>query len=223
VRWRDGLIGGVVAAVAIELLKIGFALYVSTFSSYRTVYGALAAIPIFLLWMYISWAAVLVGAVVAAALPQWRFDYGEHRVTPGGRHLGLALALLAELADLARRGGTMTPVVLAGRLGVAVATVDDHLVPLQKSGFIVPAMSGGWVLSRSLADASLFELYGAMQLPLAGGWRFGDAEAPWQRRVVAAMNRVAAAESGAMRISLAELLDEPEPAPQPIDLNRHRK
>ena len=83
--------------------------------------------------------------------------------------------------------------------------------------------TGGWVLSRSLADASLFELYGAMQLPLAGGWRFGDAAAPWQRRVVAAMNRVAAAESGAMRISLAELLDEPAPAPQPIDLSRHRK
>jgi membrane protein len=223
VRWREGLIGGVVAAVAIELLKIGFALYIAGFSSYRTVYGAIAAIPIFLLWMYISWAAVLLGAVVAAALPQWRFDHGESGVSAGGRHLGFALALLGELADGTLHGTARTPAELASRLGIAAATVDDHLAPLNKAGFVMPTASGGWVLSRSLASASLFDLYGAMRLPLAGGWRVGDAEAPWQRRVVAAMKHVAAAESGAMRISLADLLGDDREAPQPIDLNRHRK
>src|SRR5205085_1345053 len=74
VRWRDGLAGAAVAAIAIEILKIGFAIYIGSMSSYQTVYGALAAIPIFLLWMYVSWMAVLLGAVVAANLPTWRVD-----------------------------------------------------------------------------------------------------------------------------------------------------
>jgi membrane protein len=45
VRWRDGAIGAAVAAVAIEILKIGFAIYIGTFASYQTVYGAIAGIP----------------------------------------------------------------------------------------------------------------------------------------------------------------------------------
>src|SRR5260370_4537565 len=69
VRWRDGAVGAAVAAILIEILKIGFAIYIGAMSSYQTVYGALAAIPIFLLWMYVSWLAVLFRAVVAANLP----------------------------------------------------------------------------------------------------------------------------------------------------------
>src|SRR6201993_2655170 len=72
VRWRDGAFGAAVATVAIEILKVGFSIYIGASSFYSTVYGALAIIPIFLLWMYISWMAVLLGAVVAAALADWR-------------------------------------------------------------------------------------------------------------------------------------------------------
>jgi membrane protein len=225
VRWRDGLLGGVVAAVAIELLKIGFSLYIARFSSYRSVYGALAAVPIFLLWMYITWGAVLFGAVVAAALPQWRIDFGEAGVTPGGRHLGLALAFLAELAECARRGAIPSSAELAASLGITASAADDHLAPLQKSGFVALTTSGGWVLARTLTGATLFELYRAMRLPLADDWRVGEAEAPWQRRVVGPMQRVAAAETGAMRISLAELLDAEAVVvpPEPIDLDSRRK
>src|SRR5438067_4691070 len=66
VRWRDGLAGAAVAAVVIEFLKSGFSIYIGAMSSYQTVYGAIAAIPIFLLWTYVSWMSVLLGAVVAA-------------------------------------------------------------------------------------------------------------------------------------------------------------
>jgi membrane protein len=68
VRWRDGIIGALVAAALMAVLKIAFGLFVSRLSTYGTVYGALAGIPIFLLWMYIFWAVVLFGAVVAARL-----------------------------------------------------------------------------------------------------------------------------------------------------------
>src|SRR5438067_8318328 len=64
VRWRDAALGAMIAAAAIEILKVAFSIYIGM-SSYQTVYGALATIPIFLLWMYLSWMAVLLGAVVA--------------------------------------------------------------------------------------------------------------------------------------------------------------
>jgi membrane protein len=72
VRARDGIGGAILAAALLEVLKAAFAFFVARFSSYGTVYGALAGIPIFLLWMYIFWAAVLFGAEVAAALGSWR-------------------------------------------------------------------------------------------------------------------------------------------------------
>jgi len=78
VRCREGVAGAVLAAALMEVLKIGFGFFVSRFSSYGTVYGALAGIPIFLLWMYIFWAVVLFGAEVAAGFGHWRTEEGSH-------------------------------------------------------------------------------------------------------------------------------------------------
>src|SRR6266568_2087432 len=97
VRWRDGALGAVIATLAIEILKVGFSIYIGAASFYQTVYGALAIIPIFLLWMYISWMAVLLGAVVAAALPNWRIDQRIGNAPASGVRLGLSLALIAAL------------------------------------------------------------------------------------------------------------------------------
>jgi membrane protein len=208
VRWREGFAGGLVAAALIELLKVGFAFYIARFSSYRTVYGALAAIPIFLLWMYISWGAVLFGAVVAAALPKWRVDEGVPQVTSGGRRLGLSLALLAELAARARDGtGTADTAALAARLGIAAAAVDENMGILCRAGFVVATADGCWVLARSLRSVTLFDLYRAIELPLAGDWQLDEAEAPWQAMIVGPMQRAVAAEAGAMRLPLETLLD----------------
>src|SRR6185436_8206905 len=59
VRLRDALIGGVVAGVAFEFAKRGFAIYIGRFPTYSLIYGAFATIPIFLVWLYMSWVVVL--------------------------------------------------------------------------------------------------------------------------------------------------------------------
>src|SRR5712664_4005716 len=149
VRWRDGAAGAAVAAILIEILKIGFAIYIGTMSSYQTVYGALAAIPIFLLWMYVSWLAVLFGAVVAANLPTWRVDERLVHLSSGGLRLGFSLALIAALARAQRRGATCRIATLAAELGVATSVVDEHLQRLARAGFAAPTQDGAWVLGWS--------------------------------------------------------------------------
>jgi membrane protein len=67
---RAAAIGGLVAALGFEVAKRGFTLYVTTFATYEIVYGALAALPIFLFWIYLSWVIILVGAAVAATLAE---------------------------------------------------------------------------------------------------------------------------------------------------------
>ena len=71
VRWRDAGVAGLSAALGFVLLQNAFELYLSYFPSYKAIYGAFAVVPIFLLWVYLSWALVLLGALVANLLPEF--------------------------------------------------------------------------------------------------------------------------------------------------------
>ncbi|MGZ5148618.1 MAG: YihY family inner membrane protein, partial [Burkholderiales bacterium] len=64
---RDAVLGGVLAGVAFEVMKRSFAFYVAQFPTYTLVYGAFATLPVFLLWIYLSWLVVIFGAVVVAS------------------------------------------------------------------------------------------------------------------------------------------------------------
>jgi membrane protein len=205
VRWRDGAFGAVIATVAIEILKVGFSIYIGASSFYSTVYGALAIIPIFLLWMYISWMAVLLGAVVAAALPNWRIDQRIGNVPASGVRLGLSLALIAALVRAQRRGEARSTSALAAELGVATTVIDEHLKPLAEAGFVAHRQDGCWVLAWSPETATLHDLYEALRLPLAGRWD-EQVSAPWQREVAPAMARIVRSEAAVMQVTLAELL-----------------
>jgi membrane protein len=68
VPYKHALIGGFIAALLFEIAKRVFAWYVTSFSSYQLLYGALWVIPVFLLWVYISWVIILLGAVLARRL-----------------------------------------------------------------------------------------------------------------------------------------------------------
>jgi membrane protein len=212
VRWRDGAFGAVIATMAIEILKVGFSIYIGASSFYSTVYGALAIIPIFLLWMYISWMAVLLGAVVAAAVPNWRIDQRIGSAPAGGVRLGLSLALIAALARAQKRGEARSTAALAGELGVATTVIDEHIKPLAEAGFAAHRQDGRWVLAWSPETATLHDLYKALRFPLSGRWD-EQVSAPWQRQVAPAMDRIVKAETTAMQMRIDLLIAETiEPA-----------
>jgi membrane protein len=68
VPFKIALFGGLLAAIAFEVAKYGFRFYITHFPTYQVVYGALAVLPLFLLWVYVSWIIVLVGAAITATL-----------------------------------------------------------------------------------------------------------------------------------------------------------
>ena len=71
VRWRHALIGGVSASLLFEIAKELFAAYVRYAPTAHVVYGTFALVPIFLIWIYVSWLVVLFGAELTASLEYW--------------------------------------------------------------------------------------------------------------------------------------------------------
>jgi membrane protein len=104
VAWRHAITGGLVTAIADELMSRGFAAYV-IHGSFLSIYGAFAAIPIFLTWIYLSWLSFLFGAAIAATLPQ----LGTTRFTDSQRAGDQAITAIAAIKLLydARRDGVL--------------------------------------------------------------------------------------------------------------------
>lgn len=136
VAWRDAVLGGLFAAVAFELAKRGFGYYVRRIPTYTAVYGAFAALPVFLLWMYLSWFITLLGAMLTSALPAIRVGQ-FHRVHYPGSDLLDALELLTRLAE-ARAAGKpgYSAVRLAATLRFDVETAQRLLAVMEEHEWV---------------------------------------------------------------------------------------
>ncbi|WP_174490611.1 YihY family inner membrane protein [Paraburkholderia oxyphila] len=163
VEWRDAVVGGVAAAVAFELAKRGFGLYVRRIPTYTAVYGAFAAAPMFLLWMYLSWFITLVGAMITSALPEIRTGRFNRPRFPGSDLLD-ALELLAGLAD-ARDAGQpgSTAEQLAQLLRRDLSTVTRIVADLEEDELIGRLEKDGekphYVLVANPARISVERIY----------------------------------------------------------------
>ncbi len=102
VRWRHALLGAVFVATGLAGGKRLLALYFGTVPTYSVIYGAFATLPIFLVWIYVGWIVVLLGAVIAAYAP-----LAGRRTTRwpdvAGARFRLALAILDRLHAAHRR------------------------------------------------------------------------------------------------------------------------
>ena len=96
VRWVHAAAGGLFVALGFELAKRGLAWYVVLVPTYSVVYGAFATLPILLLWVYLGWVIVLLGAVIAAYAPSLAMRVVRLPDRPGER-FALAVALLKAL------------------------------------------------------------------------------------------------------------------------------
>lgn len=103
VDWRDAACGGLLAAVAFEIAKKVFVIFITKIPTYTVIYGTLAALPLFLIWIYVSWWITLMGAVLASALPIVKYERWWHVPTPGSGFID-AMALLTVLHEARVKG-----------------------------------------------------------------------------------------------------------------------
>ncbi len=136
VRWRHALAGGVFVAVAFEVVKKLLAWYLDSVPIYNTVYGAFAVVPIMLLWVYLVWVIVLLGAVIAAYAPSLQMRVSARPERPGWR-FELSLAVLKQLQQ-ARQGSEQ---------GLSLAAIAQRLRvdPLQLEATLEVLAGIGWV------------------------------------------------------------------------------
>ncbi|WOD10318.1 YihY family inner membrane protein [Pseudomonas sp. NyZ704] len=162
VPFRHGLVGGVLVALLFEGAKASFALYVALFPGYQLIYGAFAAFPLFLIWVYISWLIILFGAELVANL-----DSSSAWQRPLLPRLVTLMALLRVLIQAQQKG----QVVDLGRMNAAGWVIHEELW-LQLTEFlegeqiITRAQQGGYVLSRDLGELDMAYLLSRLPEPL---------------------------------------------------------
>jgi membrane protein len=137
VRWAHAWAGGIFVAIGFEMAKKAMAWYVTAFPGNAAVYGAAAALPVLLLWIYSVWLVVLFGAVIAAYAPSLSMRVALRVPTPGHR-FDLALDVLRELErarTAAPRGRSLQDFAAAMRLDpLQLEPVLETLVALDWVG-----------------------------------------------------------------------------------------
>jgi membrane protein len=205
VRWRDALAGGLAAGLLFEVLKKGFGLYVSSVPTYQTIYGAMATVPIFLIWMYVSWTVVLFGAEMAAALPEWRSGHRSlgRGLEGTGPRLAAALSVLHPLAVASLDGGGLRQRDLQRRTGMAHDAMGDTIEELREARYVAKGERGEFMISRDLEAASLGDLRRDLGLDLVVLETTGPA---WTGRFADIAAEIEAAGAPILEVSLKDLL-----------------
>ncbi len=159
VSWRHAIAGGVAAAVGFEVMKQGFAFYITHFPTYQAVYGAFATIPIFLLWIYLSWLMVLLGAVLAASLSSWRFNEWRRDPTAQGKQFVDALRILQVLEEAFKTGRVETYGSLHDRLMLSFEEMERILDLMSRANLVRQVKAGGWVQILDPGKVLVIDIY----------------------------------------------------------------
>ena len=146
VKWTHAWVGGVFAAAGIELAKKALALYLSKVPTYSMIYGAFATLPILLIWIYVAWVIVLLGAVIAAYLPSLLAGVAK-RGTGHGWQFQLAVEVLQRLSSLRRTaqlGCSASSLALTLQIDVLqLEPVLETLTELAWVGQLIPNTDAG--------------------------------------------------------------------------------
>ncbi|CAK0740018.1 membrane protein [Gammaproteobacteria bacterium] len=152
------LMGALVAALLFEAAKRGFTLYVTTVPTYETIFGTMAVVPVFLIWIYTSWLVALLGAEIThslSAFPVW-LQAGQS----SGAELLWAFRVVGHLWEAQRNGTSVaTRTLLAWEPGLSEDMLLDLISTFSTSRLIQRTAAGTWVLARDLSEVTLLDLY----------------------------------------------------------------
>lgn len=168
VRFRSALLGGILAGTAWQIAQWGYFHFQVGVANYNAIYGTLAALPIFLVWIYTSWLIVLFGLEVVCAHQQRSCGLGGVLQTSLGwaAREELALALLIQVCRHFHNGG-VPPVTacLAQELGMQIQLVEDTVATLVETGHLVPTAGSdpGWLPAREPSEVEVSEVMASLR------------------------------------------------------------
>lgn len=174
------LTGALLAAIMFALMNWFFAFYISHFPTYRLVYGAFASLPIFLMWIYFSWLAILTGALITASFSYWQ------AVPAGQRSAAMKLLdvlyILQALVRVQRSGGRSGLPELSRSLKLPYDRIEAVIATLAGAGLVEQTRQGGWVLLRAaqqISAAEILRLFVLDKADLKAAQQRGDVLADW--------------------------------------------
>lgn len=159
---KAALIAGVFSSVVFELLKNLFGFVMSNFTSYQIIYGAFAAVPIFLLWIFLSWNIVLIGVEISFALTA--FNSGKDQK----RHPVIMLMDLLELFYKKQKiGQSVSEKEALEVLGRdEIGRLPTYMILLEKQNLIKRTDDDQYVLVRNLSQVDFWSFYRQLPYPL---------------------------------------------------------
>lgn len=187
VRFRAALAGALISATAWEIAKHLYSFFATHSFRYNAIYGSLGAIPLFLLWVYVSWLVVLFGARLAYALQYAITTANAPRVFDARCREVLCARVAVEAAVAFLQGrAPPTPGSLAHQLSLDVSFVGEAIGALKDGGLMAEAVDGGIVPARSPDQIKLLDVAQA-----AGGTLFCHAaDAPSKEAATRALGEL---------------------------------
>jgi len=170
VKYAHALLGGLWVTTAIEVARHALTWYLKSIPAVSMIYGAFATLPIFLLWMYLTWLIILAGAVFVAALPSLSVPMVRESDAPGfGFQLALeCLAVLEKLRSQPEKG--LDALSLAQALRVDPLLLKEILEHLSELDWVATlneeaVRSPRWVILISPKETSISALLSRWLLP----------------------------------------------------------
>jgi len=181
-------LGAFVSTVLFSLAKTAFVAFISR-ASYTVIYGAMATVPIFLFWLYVVWAVILLGASLAASLTTFSERHSDWRWPPSWDLL-LVVRLLGHFYAAQEEGELLsTEDLLEAEPGVALSHMQVILRHLLEQNLITQDAEQRWVLKRDLGRFTLGELYGAGDYHLPIGKSLPvPSTSPWDEAFLELLN-----------------------------------
>ncbi|MEM5527579.1 YihY family inner membrane protein [Gammaproteobacteria bacterium AS21] len=162
VPFKNALIGAVTVAFLFEIAKRAFALFAVQFPSYELIYGAFAAVPLFLAWIFITWIIVLLGAELTRLLTVYNTRGAGHFES----HLHTVIGILNKLWLAQKKGETLSAdALLASVKGLDQKKWDKYQLLMQEKGLICCSEKGDFLLCRNLAELSVGQLQDMFNWP----------------------------------------------------------